>query len=130
MKIRYWRKEQDPELDPDHDPDPNPDPLVRGTDPRIRIRTVPKCHATGTLVGTIYVDISKLTSVFLSNSTEQEALAYNEGDAEDEDDDEDDDDEGGELVVVSSEAGALVKQELWAGDDTIPRQAPQNTVIS
>ncbi len=58
---------------------------------------------------------------FLSSSTEQEGLAYNEGDAEDEDDDEDDDEEGGELVVVSSEAGALVKQELWAGDDTIPR---------
>ena len=31
----------------------------------------------------------------MSSSTEQEALAYNEGDAEDEDDDEDDDEEGG-----------------------------------
>jgi len=40
------RKESDPELDPDQeldpdsklDPDSEPDPLVRGTDPRIRIR--------------------------------------------------------------------------------------------
>jgi hypothetical protein len=28
--------------DPDPDPDPNPDPLVRGMDPRIRIRIHPK----------------------------------------------------------------------------------------
>jgi hypothetical protein len=31
----HWRKASDPELDPD----PDPDPLVRGTDPRIQIRT-------------------------------------------------------------------------------------------
>jgi hypothetical protein len=34
LKVTYEKK-QDPELDPD----PNPDPLVRGADPRIRIRT-------------------------------------------------------------------------------------------
>ncbi len=31
LKVRDWRKEQDP--------NPEPDPLVRGTNPRIRIRT-------------------------------------------------------------------------------------------
>jgi hypothetical protein len=32
------------------DPNPNPDPLVRGMDPRIRIRIHPKCHGSATLV--------------------------------------------------------------------------------
>ena len=36
------RKEEDLELDQD--------PLVRGTDQRIRIRTVPKWHGSATLV--------------------------------------------------------------------------------
>ena len=36
--------------DPDSHPDPHSDPLVRGTDPRIRIRTVRKCHESGTLL--------------------------------------------------------------------------------
>jgi hypothetical protein len=29
--------------------DPDPDPLVRGMDPRIRIRITPKCHGAATL---------------------------------------------------------------------------------
>jgi hypothetical protein len=37
--------------DPDQDPNPNPDPLVRGMDPRIRIRgSTPKCHRSATLL--------------------------------------------------------------------------------
>ncbi len=33
-----WRKQQDPGPHPDPDPNPDPDPIVRGMDPRIRIR--------------------------------------------------------------------------------------------
>ena len=51
-------------------------------------------------------------------SKEPEEPNYNDGDEED-----DDDEEEGELVVVGSEVGALVKQEVWGGDDSIPRQA-------
>ena len=51
-------------------------------------------------------------------SKEPEEPNYNDGDEED-----DDEEEEGELVVVGSEVGALVKQEVWGGDDSIPRQA-------
>jgi hypothetical protein len=51
-------------------------------------------------------------------SKQPEAITYNDRDEEEEEDD----DEEGELVVVGSEVGALVKQEVWTGDDSIPRQ--------
>ena len=54
-------------------------------------------------------------------SHEPGEITYDDGD------DEDEDDEEGELVVVGSEVSALVKQEAWGGDDSIPRQIPQIT---
>lgn len=51
-----------------------------------------------------------------SLSHEPGEITYDDGD------DEDEDDEEGELVVVGSEVSALVKQEAWGGDDSIPRE--------
>ena len=46
----HWRKCKEP--DPELDPGMYPDPLVRGTDPRIRIRTI--CHGLAILRITYY----------------------------------------------------------------------------
>jgi hypothetical protein len=57
-------------------------------------------------------------------SKQPEALTYHEGE------DDEEDEEEGELVVVGSEVGALVKQEVWTGDDSIPRQAAYFQILA
>jgi hypothetical protein len=49
----------------------DPDPLVRGMDPRIRIRIpTPKCHGSGTLVPEYYYKMLLLgTGIFLIQQT-------------------------------------------------------------
>jgi hypothetical protein len=45
------------------DPDPHPNLLVRGTDPRIRIRT--KCHGSGSLIFKIQLSVHKCPFVLV-----------------------------------------------------------------